>query len=87
MCSYLKRLLSKSLICLKSCVPIQRLHPSKTGFEGRLHHRCATEGCPNLKAPSSVSSFVSQAMKATTDGRFVADLPQNLLCASDDRMF
>ncbi len=63
------------------------MHPSKTAFEGRLHHRCATEGCPNLKDPSSVSSFVSQAMKATTDGRFVVDLPENLLCASFERNF
>ncbi len=54
-----------------SCVPIQRLHPSKAAFK--------TEGVtvvtPNSKVPSNVASnasFIFQPMKETTGGLFAA---------------
>ncbi len=69
------------------CVPIQRLHPSKTASEDQMCHKRASKTVPFqrlLQMQPWNASFDSRAMQDTTNGSFAA---QDSLCTGYNRIF
>ncbi len=74
-----KKTIEPSIISDSSCVPIQRLHPSKAAFEDWMCHSSMTKTVPFqklLKTQPWNAAFVSWALH-TTNGSFMTQ-PQTM---------
>ncbi len=75
----IKKTIEPSIISDSSCVPIQRLHPSKAAFEDWMCHSSMTKTVPFqklLKTQPWNAAFVSWALH-TTNGSFMIQ-PQTM---------